>query len=66
MLITLPAVTVLLAAVVKAPIVSPAPVIAVVAAACVCPTTFGTDTWAAATLMVIVLLVEGVFPESPL
>src|SRR5580693_2359970 len=41
-LITLPAATVLLDCVVTVPTVRPAPVIAVVAAACVNPTTFGT------------------------
>jgi hypothetical protein len=43
-LITLPIATVLLDALVVVPTTSPAPVIAVVAAACVCDTTFGTDT----------------------
>src|SRR6185369_11325780 len=43
-LITLPAGTVLLAAVVTTPSTSPALVMAVVAAACVRPTTFGTAT----------------------
>jgi hypothetical protein len=43
-LITSPGGTVVLAAVVTVPTVSPAPVIAVVAAACVSPTTFGTET----------------------
>jgi hypothetical protein len=45
-LITLPEATVLLDAVVTVPSTKPAPVMAVVAAACVLPTTFGTDTWA--------------------
>src|ERR1019366_5813772 len=45
-LITFPAGTVLLAAFVTVPSPRPAPVIAVVAAACVCPTTFGTATCA--------------------
>jgi hypothetical protein len=45
-LITLPEATVLLEAVVTVPSTKPAPVIAVVAAACVSPTTFGTDTLA--------------------
>ena len=43
---TFPAATVLLAAVVTVPTTRPAPVIAVVAAACVRPTTFGTATCA--------------------
>jgi hypothetical protein len=43
-LITLPAATVLLEAVVTVPSTKPAPVMAVVAAACVSPTTFGTAT----------------------
>jgi hypothetical protein len=45
-LMTLPDATVLLEAVVTVPSTKPAPVIAVVAAACVSPTTFGTDTFA--------------------
>jgi hypothetical protein len=45
-LITLPEATVLLEALVTVPSTKPAPVIAVVAAACVSPTTFGTDTFA--------------------
>ena len=45
-LITSPDGTVLLDAVVTVPTTNPAPVIAVVAAACVSPTTFGTDTGA--------------------
>src|ERR1039457_3465280 len=45
-LITLPDATVLLEAVVSVPTTRPTPVIAVVAAACVCPTTFGTATGA--------------------
>jgi hypothetical protein len=45
-LITLPDATVLLDAVVTVPTTSPAPVIAVLAAPCVLPTTFGTDTFA--------------------
>src|ERR1019366_3188787 len=45
-LITLPDATVLLEAVVTVPTTRPAPVIAVAAAACVCPTTFGTATGA--------------------
>src|ERR1700683_4178900 len=45
-LITLPAATVPLEAVVTVPTTRPAPVIAVVAAACVSPTTFGTETCA--------------------
>jgi hypothetical protein len=43
-LITLPIATVLLDALVVVPTTRPAPVMAVVAAACVCDTTFGTDT----------------------
>src|SRR5271165_567282 len=45
-LITLPAGTVLLDALVSVPTTKPAPVIAVIAAACVCPTTLGTATCA--------------------
>jgi hypothetical protein len=45
-LITSPLATVLLDAVVTVPRTKPAPVMAVVAAACVWPTTFGTDTFA--------------------
>ena len=45
-LITLPEATVPLEALVTVPSTKPAPVIAVVAAACVSPTTFGTDTFA--------------------
>src|ERR1019366_4732490 len=45
-LITLPDATVLLEAVVSVPTTRPTPVIAVAAAACVCPTTFGTATGA--------------------
>jgi hypothetical protein len=44
-LITSPEATVELGCVVTVPTTSPAPVIAVVAAACVDPTTFGTATW---------------------
>src|SRR2546423_15716426 len=43
-LMTLPAATVLLDCIVTAPTVRPAPVMALVAAACVWPTTFGTAT----------------------
>src|SRR5204863_20186 len=45
-LITLPAATVLLDCCVTVPTVRPAPVMALAAAACVWPTTFGTATWA--------------------
>jgi hypothetical protein len=45
-LITLPEATLLLDCVVTVPATRPAPVMAVVAAACVSPTTFGTDTFA--------------------
>ena len=45
-LITFPAATVLLVALVTVPSTRPAPLIAMVAAACVSPTTFGTDTCA--------------------
>jgi len=47
-LMTLPEATVLLVAVATVPTVKPTPVIAVDAAACVNPTTFGTDTGTAA------------------
>jgi hypothetical protein len=49
-LMTLPLATVALDACVTVPTVSPAPVIAVVAAVCASPTTFGTLIWAAGPL----------------